>query len=57
MAKSSKSVTNESEAFEIIELALNEIDLLARAFSLIDEACTADEEEVAESDWDELSLN
>ena len=39
MAKVSGSVTNKSEAFEIIELAIDDIDTLTRAFNLISQVC------------------
>ncbi len=34
-----KKVSNESEATEIIELSIADIDLLTRAFDVITEAC------------------
>jgi len=36
---SNKPATNEDEVFEIIELAIDEIDLLTRAFKVIGEVC------------------
>ncbi len=33
------TVTNEAEACEIIELALDELELLTRAFQVIDDVC------------------
>lgn len=38
MSSKSKPATRE-EAFEMIELAIDELDLLTRAFSVIKEAC------------------
>jgi hypothetical protein len=41
MSKSPKTeqITLENEAFEMIELALGDLDTLARAFNLISEVC------------------
>ena len=39
MAKKLIEPAVENEALEIIELAINDLDLLARAFDVINEAC------------------
>ncbi|MBX7138531.1 MAG: hypothetical protein K1X83_11165 [Oligoflexia bacterium] len=54
MAKSEKEpmvITGSSEAFEIIELAIDDIDVLTRAFEVIAVAC-ADEDEAEDCDLD-----
>ncbi len=33
------TITTQDEAFEIIELAIDQVELLTRAFSVIEEAC------------------
>lgn len=41
MSKPTKapSIANESDAFEMIELAIDDLDALARAFDLITQVC------------------
>ncbi|MFM1849151.1 MAG: hypothetical protein RL417_2625 [Pseudomonadota bacterium] len=43
------AVTSEKEALEIIEVASDELDLLARAFNLIAEVCAGEDEGEDES--------
>jgi len=43
MARKEKLITSEEDAFEIIELAINDVELLTRAFQLVEALC--DEEE------------
>ena len=52
MAKSEKEpmvITGSSDAFEIIELAIDDIDVLTRAFEVIAAAC-ADEDDADDCD-------
>ena len=48
-----QSASNETEAFEMIELAIEDMEVLTRAFELIDSLCheanTGEEEEEIES--------
>ena len=39
MSKPNQDHTDEEQVFEIIELAIDEMDLLTRAFDVIAEAC------------------
>ncbi len=59
MSKSPKSeiTTTEPDALEIIELATNDIDTLAKAFDLITEVCKEfDQPELAVSAKNELPV-
>lgn len=65
MAKPDKKfpVSSESEACEILELSIEQIELLTRAFRVIDEVCSeraevsADHESVEQEGYEEILLH
>lgn len=49
-------VENEQDAFEMIELAIDDLNLLTRAFDLVSDLCQETDDQLAERDSDPCSV-